>query len=166
MRSIVAAIGLTALAGTAAAEDTHCWAKLDADQDRQITSAEVMAILTPEASESLKYLHLERDHDGGISTAELEAGKAKLSTSDAGIDVDGNGTMSAEEVAATIEAERLTAMIPPETRMDRWKKAPGKWMAGIKAKFEPEQSELVTMLLAEPGCKGHAAPLSTMVSAG
>lgn len=165
MRTIVAALSLTALAGTAAAKGTDCWAKLDADQSRAITPAEVMAVLTPEASESLQFLHLERDHDGGISTAELAAGKSQVTSSDAAIDVDGNGTMSAAEVAATIEAERLTAMIPPETRFDRMKKAPAGLISAVKATFAPKRSELVTMLMAEPSCKGHAAPLSTMLTA-
>lgn len=164
MKTIIATLGVMAMAGAASAEDTHCWKHLDANDDRAITPAEVMAVLTPEASESLQFLHLERDHDGGISTAELEAGKAQVSASDTMIDVDGNGTMSAAEVAATIEAARLTAMIPPETRMDRWKKKPAALMAALKKPFqrENEQSELVTMLLA---CKGHAAPLSTLMPA-
>lgn len=163
MRTIVAAIGIMGLAGAASAGDTDCWKHLDANEDRQITPAEVMAVLTPQASESLQFIHLERDHDGGISTAELAAGRALVAAADTAIDVDGNGTMSAEEVAATIEAERLTALLPPETRFDRMKKAPWAWVSSMKAKFEPRHSELVALLTAEPGCKGHAAPITSMV---
>lgn len=160
---LAAAFAAILVASPAMAETTHCYADLDANEDRAITPAEVMAVLTPEASESLQFLHLERDHDGGISTAEAEAGLAQVEASHSVIDVDGNGTMSAAEVAAAIEAQRLTAMIPPETRMDRWKQKPAALMATLKKPFQrkqEEQSELVTMLLA---CKGHAAPLDSML---
>lgn len=162
MKFTVAFAALMA-ATPALAETTHCYADLDANEDRVITPDEVLAVLSPEASQSLQFLHLERDHDGGISTAEVNAGLKLIKADHAQIDVDGNGTMSKAEVAAAIEAQRLTAMIPPETRMDRWKKKPAALVAAVKAPFQrkqDEQSELVTMLLA---CKGHAAPMSTLV---